>query len=128
MHHVAATCQYPQWTGGKRNEPANGPGRVPGEHAAPRARGREGDRRKDRPRGRPGRRRGFPDLQDPARGPGTRRQMSDETVKYTLPESQIPTHWVNLLPDLPGAQLPPPPPPRPPPPTPNPSSPPAPTT
>ena len=29
-------------------------------------------------------------------------RMSDETVKYTLPEVAIPTHWVNLLPDLPG--------------------------
>ena len=28
--------------------------------------------------------------------------MSDETTKYTLPESEIPTHWVNLMPDLPG--------------------------
>jgi tryptophan synthase beta chain len=28
--------------------------------------------------------------------------MSEETVKYTLPESEIPTHWVNLMPDLPG--------------------------
>jgi tryptophan synthase beta chain len=33
--------------------------------------------------------------------------MSDETVKYLLPEHQIPTHWVNLLPDLPGDPLPP---------------------
>jgi tryptophan synthase beta chain len=33
--------------------------------------------------------------------------MSDETVKYLLPERQIPTHWVNLLPDLPGEPLPP---------------------
>jgi tryptophan synthase beta chain len=33
--------------------------------------------------------------------------MSDETVKYTLPESAIPTHWVNLLPDLPGEPNPP---------------------
>jgi tryptophan synthase beta chain len=33
--------------------------------------------------------------------------MSEETVKYLLPESQIPTHWINLLPDLPGAPLPP---------------------
>ena len=33
--------------------------------------------------------------------------MSDETVKYTLPESEIPTHWVNLLPDLPGDPIPP---------------------
>jgi tryptophan synthase beta chain len=28
--------------------------------------------------------------------------MSDDTVKYLLPESEIPTHWVNLMPDLPG--------------------------
>ena len=28
--------------------------------------------------------------------------MSDETVKFLLDESRIPTHWVNLLPDLPG--------------------------
>jgi tryptophan synthase beta chain len=28
-------------------------------------------------------------------------------VKYTLPESEIPTHWVNLLPDLPGEPVPP---------------------
>jgi tryptophan synthase beta chain len=33
--------------------------------------------------------------------------MSDRTVKYTLPESAIPTHWVNLLPDLPGDPKPP---------------------
>src|SRR3954464_13128232 len=33
--------------------------------------------------------------------------MSDDTVKYVLPESEIPTHWVNLLPDLPGDPLPP---------------------
>ena len=33
--------------------------------------------------------------------------MSDETTKYLLPESEIPTHWVNLLPDLPGDPLPP---------------------
>ncbi len=30
-----------------------------------------------------------------------------EPVKYLLPESGIPTHWVNLLPDLPGAPAPP---------------------
>src|SRR2546421_4577177 len=30
-----------------------------------------------------------------------------EIVKYLLPEDQIPTHWVNLLPDLPGDPLPP---------------------
>ena len=28
--------------------------------------------------------------------------MSDATLKYLLPESEIPTHWVNLMPDLPG--------------------------
>ncbi|HEX4672923.1 MAG TPA: TrpB-like pyridoxal phosphate-dependent enzyme [Solirubrobacteraceae bacterium] len=33
--------------------------------------------------------------------------MSDETVKYLLPESEIPTHWINLLGDLPGEPLPP---------------------
>jgi tryptophan synthase beta chain len=33
--------------------------------------------------------------------------VSDETVKYTLSESDLPTHWVNLLPDLPGDPLPP---------------------
>jgi tryptophan synthase beta chain len=33
--------------------------------------------------------------------------VSDETVKYLLPESEIPTHWVNLLPDLPGDPVPP---------------------
>jgi tryptophan synthase beta chain len=33
--------------------------------------------------------------------------MSAETVKYLLAESDIPTHWVNLLPDLPGDRLPP---------------------
>ena len=33
--------------------------------------------------------------------------MSEETTKYTLPESAIPTHWVNLMPDLPGEPLPP---------------------
>jgi tryptophan synthase beta chain len=33
--------------------------------------------------------------------------MSDEPVKYLLPERDIPTHWVNLLPDLPGEPLPP---------------------
>ncbi len=30
-----------------------------------------------------------------------------ETTKFVLPESEIPTHWVNLLPDLPGDPLPP---------------------
>src|SRR3954471_8444503 len=30
-----------------------------------------------------------------------------ETVKYLLSEDAIPTHWVNLLPDLPGDPLPP---------------------
>ena len=33
--------------------------------------------------------------------------MSAEQVKYVLPEEAIPTHWVNLLPDLPGDPLPP---------------------
>jgi tryptophan synthase beta chain len=33
--------------------------------------------------------------------------MSDDTVKYQLPENEIPTHWINLLPDLPGEPLPP---------------------
>jgi tryptophan synthase beta chain len=33
--------------------------------------------------------------------------MSEDTVKYTLPESAIPTSWVNLLPDLPGDPVPP---------------------
>src|SRR5437763_12678023 len=33
--------------------------------------------------------------------------MSDDTVKYLLPESEIPTHWVNLLPELPGDPIPP---------------------
>jgi tryptophan synthase beta chain len=33
--------------------------------------------------------------------------MSEETTKYVLAESEIPTHWVNLLPDLPGEPLPP---------------------
>jgi tryptophan synthase beta chain len=33
--------------------------------------------------------------------------VSDEPVKYTLPESEIPTHWVNLMPDLPGEPSPP---------------------
>ena len=30
-----------------------------------------------------------------------------EPTKFLLPEDAIPTHWVNLLPDLPGPQLPP---------------------
>ena len=33
--------------------------------------------------------------------------MADDTVKYLLAERDIPTHWVNLLPDLPGEPLPP---------------------
>jgi tryptophan synthase beta chain len=33
--------------------------------------------------------------------------VSAEPVKYLLPESGIPTHWVNLLPDLPGDPVPP---------------------
>jgi tryptophan synthase beta chain len=33
--------------------------------------------------------------------------MGEEPTKYLLGESEIPTHWVNLLPDLPGEPLPP---------------------
>jgi tryptophan synthase beta chain len=33
--------------------------------------------------------------------------MSDTPTKFLLTEDRIPTHWVNLLPDLPGAPLPP---------------------
>src|SRR4051794_11980691 len=33
--------------------------------------------------------------------------MSDQPTKFLLSESDIPTHWVNLLPDLPGDPLPP---------------------
>jgi tryptophan synthase beta chain len=33
--------------------------------------------------------------------------MSDQTVKYLLSEDAVPTHWINLMPDLPGAPLPP---------------------
>ncbi|MFN8133458.1 MAG: TrpB-like pyridoxal phosphate-dependent enzyme [Solirubrobacteraceae bacterium] len=33
--------------------------------------------------------------------------MSDEPTKFLLSERDIPTHWVNLLPDLPGEPLPP---------------------
>ena len=33
--------------------------------------------------------------------------MSEDEVRYTLPESEIPTHWVNLFPDLPGDSTPP---------------------
>jgi tryptophan synthase beta chain len=33
--------------------------------------------------------------------------MVDTTTKFLLSESDIPTHWVNLLPDLPGDRLPP---------------------
>jgi tryptophan synthase beta chain len=33
--------------------------------------------------------------------------MSQEITKYLLRESEIPTHWVNLLPELPGDPLPP---------------------
>ncbi|HTX32268.1 MAG TPA: TrpB-like pyridoxal phosphate-dependent enzyme [Solirubrobacteraceae bacterium] len=33
--------------------------------------------------------------------------MSEETTKYLLSESEIPTRWINLLPDLPGEPLPP---------------------
>src|SRR2546421_375941 len=33
--------------------------------------------------------------------------MSEKTVKSLLSEREIPTHWINLLPDLPGEPLPP---------------------
>ena len=33
--------------------------------------------------------------------------MSRDTTKYLLTEDRIPTHWVNLMADLPGAPLPP---------------------
>ena len=33
--------------------------------------------------------------------------MSDATVKFMLGEQDIPTHWVNLMPDLPGEPAPP---------------------
>src|SRR5207245_2675935 len=33
--------------------------------------------------------------------------MADQSTKFLLHESDIPTHWVNLLPDLPGDPLPP---------------------
>jgi tryptophan synthase beta chain len=33
--------------------------------------------------------------------------MSEDSVKYELHERDIPTHWINLLPDLPGEPLPP---------------------
>ncbi len=52
-------------------------------------------------------RRGRGGTRPPARPDHRIARMSDETVKYLLPESEIPTHWVNLLPDLPGDPLPP---------------------
>ena len=33
--------------------------------------------------------------------------MAADTTKFLLSEDAIPTHWVNLLPDLPGEPLPP---------------------
>jgi tryptophan synthase beta chain len=33
--------------------------------------------------------------------------LSPDTVKYQLTETELPTHWINLLPDLPGEPLPP---------------------
>src|SRR3954465_7549760 len=33
--------------------------------------------------------------------------MTDQHVRYLLTEDDVPTHWVNLLPDLPGEPLPP---------------------
>src|SRR4051794_19393039 len=35
------------------------------------------------------------------------RHMSDPRTRYLLSEDDIPTHWVNVLPDLPGDPLPP---------------------
>src|SRR4051794_6292504 len=34
-------------------------------------------------------------------------RMSTDTVKFTLSEAELPTHWINLLPDLPGDPIPP---------------------
>src|SRR5947207_13509428 len=39
--------------------------------------------------------------------PCTVADMAGSTTKFLLQESDIPTHWVNLLPDLPGDPLPP---------------------
>ena len=33
--------------------------------------------------------------------------MSTDTVKFLLSEAELPTHWINLLPDLPGDPMPP---------------------
>jgi tryptophan synthase beta chain len=33
--------------------------------------------------------------------------MADQTTKFLLQESDIPTHWINLMPDFPGQPLPP---------------------
>lgn len=33
--------------------------------------------------------------------------MAGDQTKFLLPEHDIPTHWTNLLPDLPGDPLPP---------------------
>jgi tryptophan synthase beta chain len=33
--------------------------------------------------------------------------MNEDAVKFLLSERDIPEHWVNLLPELPGAPLPP---------------------
>jgi tryptophan synthase beta chain len=33
--------------------------------------------------------------------------MADERTQFLLTEDRIPTHWVNLAPDLPGDPLPP---------------------
>src|SRR6478672_846178 len=33
--------------------------------------------------------------------------MAEQTTKFLLQESDIPTHWVNLMPDMPGEPLPP---------------------
>src|SRR5215216_5992190 len=42
-----------------------------------------------------------------ARRAGSLRRMADQTTKFLLSEAEIPTHWVNLMPDMPGEPLPP---------------------
>src|SRR5204863_2705358 len=57
---------------------------------------------------RPPRRRagaGVPRIESPSRHQGG--AMADEPTKYQLTEREIPTHWINLLGDLPGDPLPP---------------------
>ena len=43
----------------------------------------------------------------PGVAPGSRVARMSEPTKFVLGEDAIPTHWVNLLPDLPGEPLPP---------------------